>query len=444
MVTEVNPTTTRRLLSAAVPIAVIALLTAALSAADADITVAALCFVPVVVGCALLGTFAGVVSVIAAFLATNYFFTAPRNSFAIDKTQDLVALVAFGVAAAVVSATVARVNLLRQRAVAAGREARTRLELTNRLVAGEDPARVVSSAGAMIKELFSLDECRAALDADGRLTVFTTPSAALLGPEDRSLFDAFVNGLAASVDRVRLDREARTARDAAEVEHDRAGFLSAMTHNLRTPLASIGAAASVLLDPAARLDRSGEVELLETVRGEADRLDRLVTKVLLLGRIQSGAVHPEPEPVEVEELVQAAARRMRLVGFGRVHLAANPELPSVFVDQALIEVALVNVLENALRYSSAGSMVEIDLGCEPEYVRVTVADHGPGVPERDRERVFDRFVRGDQVDDAVGAGIGLAITREFVQAHGGRCWLQETPGGGATVVMTLPVAGAST
>ncbi len=332
-------------------------------------------------------------------------------------------------------------NLLRRRAVSASRESRTRLELTNRLAAGEDPWRVVVSASDSIEDLFGFDECRAYLDADSRLVVFTTPSADLLSAEDRSLFDAFVDGLAASVDRVRLAQEARTARDAAEVEHARAGFLSAMTHNLRTPLASIGAAASVLLDPDAGLGRPQEVELLETVRGEADRLDRLVTKVLLLGRIQAGTVSPKPEPVEVEELVQAAARRMRLLGLGRVQLTANDDdLPSVLVDQALIEVALVNVLENALRYSDPGSMVEIDLAREPEHVRVMVADHGPGVPARDRERVFKRFERGADVDDAVGAGIGLAITREFVQAHGGLCWLQETPGGGATVVMTLPLA----
>ena len=336
---------------------------------------------PVVVGSGAARRFAGADERARAFLATNYFFTSPRDSFSIAKTQDLVALVAFGVAAAVVSATVARVNLLRRRAVSVGRESRTRLELTNRLAAGEDPWRVVASAGDSLEELFGFDECRADLDAGGRLTVLTTPSVDLLNPEDRSLLEAFVDGLAASVDRVRLAEEARAARDAAEVEHARAGFLSAMTHNLRTPLASIGAAASVLLDPAAGLERRKEVELLETVRGEADRLDRLVTKVLLLGRIQSGAVHPEPEPVEVEELVQAAARRCAAWSVGACTLG-EPDLPSVLVDQALIEVALVNVLENALRYSSPEATVKIELECERDHVRVSVVDHGPGVPSR--------------------------------------------------------------
>jgi two-component system sensor histidine kinase KdpD len=118
-----------------------------------------------------------------------------------------------------------------------------------------------------------------------------------------------------------------------------------MTHNLRTPLASISAAASVLLDPGTGLDHGRELELLETVRGVADRLDQLVTKVLLLGRIQSGGVQPKREPFEVEELVQAAALRVRLLGLGRVQLSSGEDLPAVLVDQALVEVALVNVLE---------------------------------------------------------------------------------------------------
>ncbi|MGZ6976075.1 MAG: ATP-binding protein [Acidimicrobiia bacterium] len=438
-----NATTTRRLLSVAVPVAAVAALTAVLSLADADLTIVVLCFVPVVVGSALMGAFAGGVSVLAAFLATNYFFTPPRDSFAIDKREDIVALLVFAVVAAVVSATVARVNLLRRRAIAQELEVRTRLELTNRLAAGEDPWRVAAAASDAMEDMFGFEECRADLDHEGRLSVFTVPSADLLAPEEQALLDDFVTGLAASLDRVRLAREARTARDAAEVEEARAGFLAAMTHNLRTPLASIGTAAAVLLDPATGLDRPKQVELLETVRGEADRLDRLVTKVLLLGRIQAGTVHPSPEPVEAEELVQAAARRMRLLGLGRVQLRASDDLPTVLVDQALIEVALVNVLENALRYSNPESMVEVELAGAPDHVRVSIADHGPGVPARDRERVFERFVRGAEVDDAVGAGIGLAITREFVQAHGGRCWLEETPGGGATVVMTLPIASAS-
>src|SRR6476660_6854137 len=133
----------RRLIAIVLPLFAVALLASVLRALDADLTVAVLCFVSLVVGCALLGPLAATVGVLAAFLATNYFFTSPRDSFSIDKSQDLVALVAFGLAAAVVSVTVARVNLLRRRALASYREARLRLELTNRLASGEEPRRVV-------------------------------------------------------------------------------------------------------------------------------------------------------------------------------------------------------------------------------------------------------------------------------------------------------------
>jgi two-component system, OmpR family, sensor histidine kinase KdpD len=437
----VDATTSHRLKSVAVPLAAVAVVTATLAAADANLTVAALCFVPVVVGSALLGAFAGTVSVFAAFLATNYFFTAPRRSFAIDKTEDVVALFVFAVSAAVVTATVSRVNALRRQAVTQGREARTRLELNRRIGAGEDPARVLASVGDSVRELFGFTDCRVTLAADGRLTVVTVPGAELLAPDEKLLLDAFVNDVGASLDRVRLEREAQIARGAAEVEEARASFLSAMTHNLRTPLASIGAAASVLLDPAARLERPAEVQLLETVRSEADRLDRLVTKVLSLGRIQSGALLLAPEAVDVDELIRSAARRMQIVGFGRIQLVAPDDLPAVMVDPALVEIALVNVLENALRYSGGEIGVHVEL--RGGLVAVSVTDRGPGVPLADRERVFERFVRGSENRDATGAGIGLAITREFVHAHHGQCWIEETPGGGATVVMTLPIAPAS-
>jgi two-component system sensor histidine kinase KdpD len=433
----------RRLIAIVLPLFAVALLASVLRALDADLTVAVLCFVSLVVGCALLGPLAATVGVLAAFLATNYFFTSPRDSFSIDKSQDLVALLAFGLAAGVVCVTVTRVNLLRRRALASDREARLRLELTNRLASGEEPYRVVASAGDRLEELFAFEECRAELDAQERLTVVTVPGADALTPEDRSLFDAFVNGLAASLDRVRLSREARAARESADVEHARAGFLAAMTHNLRTPLASIGTAASVLLDADAGLGRAQEVELLETIRGETDRLERLVTKVLSLGRIQAGTVRPVRAPTEVEELIQAAAGETRLLGFGRVRLTGSWDVPPVLVDHALVEVALVNVLENALRYSGPDGPVEVESRVESGRVRVAVVDHGPGVPATDRERVFGRFERGDGVNDSVGAGIGLAITREFVQAHGGECWFEATPGGGATFVMTLPVARGS-
>jgi two-component system sensor histidine kinase KdpD len=427
----------RRIASVLGPIVVVTALTVVLDAAGADLAVAALCFVPLVVGFALLGSLAGAVSAIASFLVVNYFFTPPRHSLEISKTQDLAALVAFAVAAAVVSATVARVNTLRVRALEREREARTRLDVTTRLAAGEDPAVVVARAGEQIRDLFDLDECAMTLDADGRVRVTTRPPSASLPANDRSLFDAFVSALSSSLDRRRLEEEARVAHEQAATEQARAAFLATMTHNLRTPLASIGAAAALLLDEGVPPDR--RIELAGTVRGEADRLDRLVTKVLVLGRIQAGSIRLDRSRYDVDELIEAAARRLQLVGRDRISLAPHDQLPSVLVDPALVEVALVNVLENALRYADDGSPVEIAVIARDGSVEVSVVDHGPGVPAAERDHVFEPFTRGVGATDPVGAGIGLAITREFVQAHGGTCRIGETPGGGATFVMTFPV-----
>jgi two-component system sensor histidine kinase KdpD len=430
--------TLRLVRAVGVPLTTVAVVTAALRVADADLAVAALCFVPVVIGCALLGAAAGAVSVVAAFLATNFYFTSPRNSFAITKSQDLFALVVFVFAATAVSVTVAQVSRLRRRAEAQARAVESRLELTSRLAAGDSPGAVTQRVSRAVIDLFEVESCEATLGADGRLSVRTDPTPSRFAAEQRARFDDFVAGLSESFDRARLAREAQDARDEAQVEETRAQFLAAMTHNLRTPIASIAAAAAVLRD-AGPLPECERVDMLDTIQGEADRLDRLVTKVLLLGRIRAGTVRPDARAVETEEVVQAAAARVRLLGRGRVRMVVGDDVPPVRVDHSLIEVAMVNVLENAIRHTDAPIDVVVT-PAEPSAVRVAVVDRGPGIDAGIAETMFEPFVRGADVDDTVGAGIGLAITREFVEAHGGRCWIEETPGGGATVVMTLPAA----
>jgi two-component system sensor histidine kinase KdpD len=252
------------------------------------------------------------------------------------------------------------------------------------------------------------------------------------------LLDAFARGIATSVDRVRLDREAGRARvDAASQQH-RAAFLSAMTHNLRTPLASIKASVSTLLAHG-DLEPGTRDELLTTARGETERLERLVTKVLHLSRIRSGAVVVRREPVELHELVRTALRGVRGPTADRaVRLAGDSDGVSVVpVDPTLVEVAICCLVENAFRYAPNGEIaVATAVGVRDCVIRVI--DHGPGIPPRERERVFEEFVRGEGVHDATGAGIGLTIARAFVEGHGGDLRVEDTPGGGVTFVMCLP------
>ena len=339
--------------------------------AHASHTVAALLYVVVIVGASFLGPVPATVAVLAAFAAQNYFFTAPRGSLRINSADGVVALFVFGITAAVVSATVTRVNELRRRALVRELEARARLDLM-----------------------------------------------------------------------VRLDREAGLARLEAASQQSRAAFLSAMTHNLRTPLASIKASVSTLLaypdlEPATRY------ELLTTATGETERLDRLVTKVLHLSRIRSGTIVVRREPVDIAELVRAALRSSRGLASDRV-VRFEGDLECVTVvalDPTLVEVAVSCLLENALRYTPSECEVVVTTAVRDGECVVTVIDHGPGIPTAERGHLFEEFVRGEGVRDATGAGIGLTIARAFVEGHGGDIRVADTPGGGATFIMRLPCDG---
>ena len=349
----------------------VAIATAAMHIAHASHTVAALLYVVVIVGASFLGPVPATVAVLAAFAAQNYFFTAPRGSLRINSADGVVALFVFGITAAVVSATVTRVNELRRRALVRELEARARLDLM-----------------------------------------------------------------------VRLDREAGLARLEAASQQSRAAFLSAMTHNLRTPLASIKASVSTLLaypdlEPATRY------ELLTTATGETERLDRLVTKVLHLSRIRSGTIVVRREPVDIAELVRAALRSSRGLASDRV-VRFEGDLECVTVvalDPTLVEVAVSCLLENALRYTPSECEVVVTTAVRDGECVVTVIDHGPGIPTAERGHLFEEFVRGEGVRDATGAGIGLTIARAFVEGHGGDIRVADTPGGGATFIMRLPCDG---
>jgi two-component system sensor histidine kinase KdpD len=409
--------------------------TVAMDAVNASHTVAALLYVVVVVGASFLGPVPAAAAVLAAFAAQNYFFTAPRGSLRIDSADGVVALLVFGITAAAVSAAVTRVNELRRRARVRELEARARLELMERLLNGAPPNEVVDTAERTMVDLFGLDSCRIDL-ATGRAEV--VPGSRPLTPGESELLEAFARGIATSVDRVRLDREAGRARvDAASQQH-RAAFLSAMTHNLRTPLASIKASVSTLLAHG-DLEPETRDELLTTARGETVRLERLVTKVLHLSRIRSGAVVVQREPVELGELVRTALRGVRGPTSDRaVRLVADSDgIAVVPVDPTLVEVAVSCLVENAFRYAPNGE-IAVATEVRVDECVIRVIDHGPGIPPGEREHVFDEFVRGEGAHDATGAGIGLTIARAFVEGHGGDLRVEDTQDGGVTFVMRLP------
>ena len=276
---------------------------------------------------------------------------------------------------------------------------------------------------------------------------WSTASGRSIGSEsnDRSVLEALVSALAAARDRARLERESREARVAIQVGQSRAGLLSAVSHNLRTPLASIRAAASTLRSPDAHLEAADRRDLLDTVVDETERLERMVAKTLDLSRIRAGGLDPELRIVDLGDLAAAAVRRLRPLARAHViRLAIDHDLPAVSVDVGMIEEVFLDLLENALRFAPPGSEILVSTApAEGGEVEVRVADHGPGVPEADRLRVFEEFVRANPRPDSPGTGLGLAIVRALVAAHGGRAWVEDTPDGGATFVFRLPVGRAT-
>jgi two-component system sensor histidine kinase KdpD len=260
---------------------------------------------------------------------------------------------------------------------------------------------------------------------------------------DRSEIAAFVMGLGTALERIELAEAVRDAQVDAAIEQGRASFLSAMTHNLRTPLATIKTALSGLRSGG---DLSGRAatDLLDTAYSESDRLERLVSKVLALSRIRSGALVAHPESVDLAEATQVAVQRLRLLAADReILLDAPAGLPLVTADPALLDVVLVNILENALRYAPDGA-IEVRGRHVGSQVHIEVVDHGPGVSASDRERMFEEFVRIDPSAETPGTGIGLSIAQGFVEAQNGRIEIEDTEGGGTTVVIALPIEGVPT
>ncbi|HYX79385.1 MAG TPA: ATP-binding protein, partial [Actinomycetota bacterium] len=249
--------------------------------------------------------------------------------------------------------------------------------------------------------------------------------------------------VAVAIERERLDARVERARVEAETNQLRAALFSAVTHDLRTPLSSIMASASSLLDEGTPHDPSQRRELLRTVLEETGRLDRLVGNILELAKVRAGALVPAKEPTAIDEVVDAVLHRMgpRLAHV-RVRTIFRPDLPEVPVDPVQLDQVLTNVVENAVRFSPSDGEILISVAPWQQAVQVRVADQGPGIPPEDQERVFEAFYRRDGSDGRSGSGLGLAIARAIVLAHGGRIWIEGAPSGGTAVVFELPITDA--
>ncbi|HEY7649646.1 MAG TPA: sensor histidine kinase KdpD [Methylomirabilota bacterium] len=274
----------------------------------------------------------------------------------------------------------------------------------------------------------------------GVLGVRPSDRHALDAPEQLHQLETFGNQTALAIERANLAEEAREAQVRVESERLQNSLLSSVSHDLRTPLTAITGAISTILDNGARLDAQTRQELLESAREEAERLNRLVQNLLEMTRLESGALQLRKEWHPLEEVIGAALSRLgNRLGNRRVTTRVPPDLPLVAIDDVLIEQVLVNLLDNAVKYTPPGSPITIIATATDHAVTVEIADRGPGLPAGEEDKVFEKFYRGQHATGR-GAGLGLAICQGIVKAHGGRIWAQNLPEGGVAFLFTLPQA----
>ena len=262
-----------------------------------------------------------------------------------------------------------------------------------------------------------------------------------------AFFWTFLDQAASVIERARLRRESLQIELLKRTDALRAALLSSVSHDLRTPLSSIKAAASSLLQEDVQWDEEARRSFALAIEHEADRLNRLVGNLLDMSRIEGGALKPEKEWYPVDELIHDVLDHMQPVLQGRTVQTHLPDdLPPVELDYLQMDQVLTNLIENAVRYTPPESPIEVSAQIDGEQMVISVADRGPGIPQADKERVFDKFYRvlGTQRNAATvpGSGLGLAVSKGLVEAHGGHIWVEDRPGGGSIFRFTLPVGKA--
>jgi two-component system sensor histidine kinase KdpD len=267
----------------------------------------------------------------------------------------------------------------------------------------------------------------------------------LLTPDSRRLLDALADQVAVAIERIAFAEDVDRARVTAATERLRAALLTSISHDLRTPLASILGALTSLRSYGEIYDAKTRDELMATIQSEAERLNRFIGNLLDMTRLESGAVALKPEPLEAAEIVGTALRRAsRIVADHRVELDFAPDLPLLKADYLLLEQVLFNLLDNAAKFAPVGTMIRVVGRRDGDFVALRVEDEGPGIPEAERERIFDKFYRVHAQDrQRAGTGLGLAICRGFVEAMGGTIVADNrSDQAGAVFTVRLPSAAA--
>jgi two-component system sensor histidine kinase KdpD len=292
---------------------------------------------------------------------------------------------------------------------------------------GRGPAVVAAVASAVAHDFFFIPPI-------GTLTITSPDEAVGLA---LLLFTALVTAQLAETARHAAERE-REAAVARRSDDLKTALLRAVTHDLRTPLASIKANVSGLRQADVAYSDEDRAELLAAIDDEADRLDRLVANLLDASRLEAGVLVPHKQPQDLAELVRAVLVRLRPLTAGRdVQLTIADDLPLVSCDYGQVDQIVTNLLENATRHTPEGTPIEVRLTADGEVARLEVIDHGAGIPPAERERLFRPFERGQT--RAPGSGLGLSIAQGLAEAHGGWLEVGDSPAGGTSFCLTLPL-----
>jgi two-component system sensor histidine kinase KdpD len=440
-----------------------------------------LLFLLAVIIVSLVGGFLpAVISSVAASLLLNYYFVPPIHQLTINEPENILALVVFVVTALLVSRVVDLAARRSSEAARSNAEAETLSTLAGSLLRGE---QAIPALLERIRETFAVNSvtllrreteapasigaerrpasggglrgtwtcvdsvgeapCLRPEDSDTEVPVGDNLIVALRGrtlaAEDQRLLAAFATEVAVAYQQRRLAEAAEAVEPLAEADRMRTALLNAVSHDLRTPIASAKAAVSSLRSHEVDWSEPDRQELLGTADSALDRLTGLVTNLLDLGRLQAGVLSVVARPIGLDDVV---SRALDEVANGRpVELDIAVDLPEVVADPGLLERVVANLVENAVRYSPPGGKVRVAASAHGGAVELRVIDQGPGIPSDDREAVFAPFQRRDDTSgDGAGVGLGLAIVRGFVQAMHGTVSLEDSPGGGLIAVVSLPIA----
>lgn len=444
-------------------VAGILLLTMVVYAYRAPLAIDSLLYLlPVLIGAVIGGTASGLVAALASFLALDWFFVPPVHSLTIASTTDMLTLAMFLVVGGVISA---EVNIGARRAMSAQRARRYTGALaraTASLLESDDPVPVLIEEIRRVFDVSGIsvlrseergwlcevvsgvdppgspDDATLSLSVDGDRVLALRSSQ--LRADDREALDAFVSQIGVALEGRQLRLRAAEATSLANANELRTALLAAVSHDLRTPLASIRTATTSLLSGDVVFDPGTSRALLETIDVEAERLSVLVANLLDMSRLHAGAFPVHLESVGLDEMVNAVLVSLPVTG-RRVLVEVSDTLPPVDADPPLLERALWNLVANAVKASELESPIRIMAALVVgNWVELRIVDRGPGIAPLDRERVFVPFQRlGDQ-STGNGVGLGLAVAKGFVEAMGGELLLDDTPGGGLTVIVRLRTA----